>query len=47
MKVHRGIEESLKQLEKEKGKEIEEIKNKILRLRKYVDELNKVRAPSK
>ena len=34
-------------LEKEKGEKAEKIRNEILRLKKYVDELNKVKVPSR
>lgn len=45
MKIQRGIEGAVEQLKDEKGKEAEEIMNEILRLKKYVDELNKVKVP--
>jgi len=45
VKINRGIESALRELESEKGKEVEKVKKEILRLKKYVDALNKVKIP--
>jgi DNA-binding transcriptional regulator GbsR (MarR family) len=45
VKINRGIESALKELEKEKSKDARKVEKEILRLKKYVDALNKVEIP--
>jgi len=45
MKINRGIKIAIEELKSEKSKDAKKIESEILRLKKYVDALNKVKIP--
>ena len=45
MKITKGVDSALKELENEKTEKKEEIGREILRLKKYIEALNKVNIP--
>ena len=45
VKINRGIKTALEELEKEVSKEARKVEKEILRLKKYVDALNKIDIP--
>ncbi|HIE41517.1 MAG TPA: hypothetical protein EYP80_02525 [Candidatus Aenigmarchaeota archaeon] len=45
LKINRGIENALEEIKKEEGKNARKVEKEILRLKKYVDALNKVEIP--
>ena len=45
VKINRGIKTALEELEKEGSKEARKVEKEILRLKKYVDALNKIDIP--
>ncbi|OQX85740.1 MAG: hypothetical protein B6D55_06990 [Candidatus Omnitrophica bacterium 4484_70.2] len=47
VKINRNIKSALKEFEKEKSKEAKKVEKEILRLKKYIDALNRVEIPKK
>ena len=46
MKINKGVYSAIKELENEKNEKTEEIRREVLRLKKYIDALNKVEIPN-
>jgi DNA-binding transcriptional regulator GbsR (MarR family) len=47
VKINRGICSALKELEKEKSHKVKKVEKEILRLKKYINALNKVEIPKR